>query len=233
MRPLRVRWTGCLKARGLAEKILYLVTTLGVPLRIEGSGGMQGDRASVDSELAMLYADMHGSKHALAGPLRNPFFGARREAFSHPRFPMYLVSRLAAYDVGEVKAMIDRSLAARNRGRVVLDLQSEDDAAGNNWLRDAALLLPKERVVLDENDVGAIRPKRCDRVRGLGVERFESHAEVPRVSLAGGRDRLGDTSQPHGRTFARPPESWKFTTWNRQGALVRGLAAGALRRLHP
>ena len=203
----------CLKAKGLEEKVLYLVTTLGVPLRIEGSGGREGDQASVDSELAMLYADMHGSKHALAGPVRNPFFGARREAFAHPRFPMYLVCRLAAYDVGEVKAMIDRSLAARNRGRVVLDLQSEDDAAGNNWLRDAALLLPKERVVLDEttsvlyNQSDVIGYAAWGSNDSNRTRRFLGFHWLPGAIVS-------EYVSTDGRTFARPPDSWKFTTWS-------------------
>jgi hypothetical protein len=53
-----------------------------------------------------------------------------------------VVTRLAAYDFNDVKAMIDRSLAARNRGKFVLDLQSEKNDTGNNWLRTAAMLLP-------------------------------------------------------------------------------------------
>src|ERR1700689_3862268 len=38
---------GCLRKAGLAEQVLYIVTTMGVPLRITGSEGMEGDQASV------------------------------------------------------------------------------------------------------------------------------------------------------------------------------------------
>jgi len=31
----------------------------------------------------------------------------RDEPFRHPRFPIYLVTRLAAWDLADVKAMID------------------------------------------------------------------------------------------------------------------------------
>ena len=55
--------------------------------------------------------------------MANPFFRQRDIPFTHALFPIYLVTRLAAYDVGDVKAMIDRSLAARNRGKFVIDLQ--------------------------------------------------------------------------------------------------------------
>ena len=54
---------------------------------------------------------------------RNPFFGKRDRAFSHPEYPIYLVTRLAAYDFDGVKGIIERSLAATNRGKFVLDLQ--------------------------------------------------------------------------------------------------------------
>ncbi|MEI9975557.1 MAG: hypothetical protein WDO73_27945 [Ignavibacteriota bacterium] len=46
--------------------------------------------------------------------------------------------------------MIDRSLAAHNRGKFVLDLQSAGNQGGNDWLRNAATLLPAARVTLDE-----------------------------------------------------------------------------------
>ena len=63
--------SACLRAGGLQDRILYLVTTAGVPLRIEGGGeGLATDAAAVDSELTLLYTDMHGQSHALKGPLR-------------------------------------------------------------------------------------------------------------------------------------------------------------------
>ena len=51
-----------LRAGHLTEKILYIVTTSGVPLRIQGSGGQLAEQASVDSELTLLYSDLRG-KH--------------------------------------------------------------------------------------------------------------------------------------------------------------------------
>src|SRR5258708_5984613 len=48
---------GCLRAKHLEERVLYIVTTAGVPLRIGGTGGLYGDAASVDSELTLLYSD--------------------------------------------------------------------------------------------------------------------------------------------------------------------------------
>src|SRR5579871_2388835 len=88
----------CLRRNGLADQVLYLVTTAGVPLKIEGSTGPGGDQAAVDSELALLYMDMHeGRPHTLTGMVPNPLFGKRDAKFTHPEFPIYLVTRLAAY----------------------------------------------------------------------------------------------------------------------------------------
>ncbi len=64
----------CLTSRRLTETVLYIVTTIGVPLRVAGTGGLSGDYASVDSELTLLYSDLKGREHSLNGPLPNLFF---------------------------------------------------------------------------------------------------------------------------------------------------------------
>jgi len=202
-----------LKAEGLVDRILYIVTTLGVPLRIAGSyWGRDTDAAAVDSELTLLYEIIHGNKPPLRGPSRNPFFMRRDEPFRRPRFPMYLVTRLAGYDFADVKAMIDRSMAAVNRGKFVLDLNSSADRTGNDWLRTAALLLPKDRVVIDETtgvvygqrevigyaSWGSNDPNRKGRFLGLGW--------LPGALVT-------EFVSSNGRTFVRPPDSWNITTW--------------------
>ena len=51
----------CLKKNGLQEKVLYIVTTLGVPLKVRGAGsGMTAENGSVDSELTLLYCKAEG-----------------------------------------------------------------------------------------------------------------------------------------------------------------------------
>src|SRR5262245_26657560 len=87
----------CLLKANLQETVLYIVTTLGVPLKVEGSGrGMQAEYASVDSELSLLYGKLKGQKFRREGWIVNPFFAKRDAPFRHPEFPMYLVTRLAA-----------------------------------------------------------------------------------------------------------------------------------------
>ena len=62
------------------------------------------------------------------------------------------MTRLTGYSFDDVKAIIDRALLAKNRGKFVIDLRSSSDEPGNDWLRSAALALPKERVIFDESD---------------------------------------------------------------------------------
>ena len=201
----------CLRKTGLQEKVLYIVTTMGVPLKVDGSGGSlyTAEHGSVDSELALLYSKLRGVQFARGGGIPNPFFMKRDEPFRHPRFPIYLVTRLAAWDFGDVKAMIDRSLAAHNRGRFVIDLSGADDKPGNNWLRTAAILLPADRVILDETpqvlydrkDVigyaswGSNDPNR--KKRWLNFEWLPGAIVSEFVST-------------NARTLKRPPDDWVF-----------------------
>ncbi len=198
----------CLKNAGLQEKVLYLVLTLGTPLKIDGTSGAMATRGSVDSELALLYGKLKGQKFPREGPARNPFFGVRDAPFRHPQFPIYLVTRLAGYDVADVKAMIDHSLAARNIGKFVIDAAPGGD--GNAWLRTAAVLMPASRVKLDvtpkvlygEKDVigyaswGSNDPLRKE--RWLHFQWLPGAIATEFVST-------------NARTFHRPPDDWSIS----------------------
>ncbi|MBZ5617635.1 MAG: TIGR03790 family protein [Acidobacteriia bacterium] len=200
----------CLKKAGLQEKALYIVTTMGVPLKVVGGGkGINTEYASVDSELSLLYAKLKGARFARSGGIPNPFYMQRDAPFRHPQFPMYLVTRLAAYDFADVKGMIDRALAARNRGKFVLDLSGEGDAEGNNWLRNAALLLPANRVIVDEGEKVLYDLKDV-----IGYASYGSNDGNRK------RRRLGFEWLPgaiatefvstNARTLKRPPDDWKY-----------------------
>ena len=121
--------------------------------------------------LALLYSDCRGASESARPGVRILSSGSVTRNFRHPQFPIYLVTRLAAYDLAGVRAMIDRSLAARNRGKFVLDLRSKRDENGDEWLRNAAILLPAERVVLEETEKVVLWREAGDRIRVLGVER--------------------------------------------------------------
>jgi uncharacterized protein (TIGR03790 family) len=201
----------CLKSNGLTEQVLYVVTTLGVPLRIAGKQGMDGDVASVDSELTLLYSDMR-QPHREAGSIPNPFFGKRDARFTHPEFPIYLVTRLAAYDFEGVKAMIDRSFQAANRGKFVIDLKSLDDTEGNDWLRNAAVLLPKDRVVFDESSTVLYGQPDVIGYAGWGSNDPNRHKRFPGFRWLPGAISTQFVSSD-GRTFRRPPEDWNISDW--------------------
>jgi uncharacterized protein (TIGR03790 family) len=198
----------CLKRAGLVDKVLYIVTTMGVPLKVDGPGSRDlAEHASVDSELALLYSKLKGQRFARAGGVPNPFYMRRDAKFQHPAFPIYLVTRLAAYDLADVRAMIDHSLRALNRGKYVLDLQSEKDEPGNNWLRTAAMLLPSSRVVLDET----ARPL-YDQTGVIGYASWGSNdvnrtRRLPHFEWLPGAIAAEYVSTS-ARTFLRPPDTW-------------------------
>ena len=202
-----------LRRQKLEDQILYIVTTSGVPLRVQGNNGsMAAEAAAVDSELALLYSDLHGRPHALPAGVRNPFFGKVNAKFGHADFPIYLVTRLTGYDFADVKRLIDRALEARNRGKFVIDLKEADNTPGNGWLLDAAKALPKDRVILDEtglvlyheHDVigyaswGSNDPDR--KQRWVGFDWLPGAIMTEFVST-------------NGRTFTLPPQSWNIGSW--------------------
>jgi len=218
----------CLSRGALVEKILYIVTTMGVPLKVKGAGsGPAGEYASVDSELTLLYGKLKGEQYPRSGTVPNPLFRRRDEPFQHPRFPIYLVTRLAAFEVDEVKGMIDRAQVARNRGKFVLDLKSADDEDGNSWLRTAGILLPADRAFIDEStkvvtlqkDVigyaswGSNDPAR--KIRDIGFQWLPGAITAEFVSTSG-------------RTLKRPPDGWTYTTWQDRLHFFEGSPQGLM-----
>ena len=204
-----------LEHNGLTESILYIVTTASVPLRVPGPGtAMTTETASVDSELALLYADMHQHRpHALAGSIPNPFFEKRGATFTHPQFPIYMVTRLQAYEFKDVKEMIDRSLQAANRGKFVIDLKSSGDGPGDDWLRTAAMLLPKERVVLDESAKVLYNEKDVIGYAGWGSNDTNRHERFLHFQWLPGAI-MTEYVSTNARTFERPPQNWNISNWN-------------------
>jgi uncharacterized protein (TIGR03790 family) len=207
----------CLRAGNLVEQILYIVTTQGVPLRIPAtrvvSNGITGDQAAVDSELALLYSDLRSGKpHGLVGPLPNPLFGKLDTKFAHSEFPLYLVTRLAGYDFPGVKAMIDRALLARNRGKFVIDMKSNDDETGNDWLRNTMLKLPADRVVFDDSTKVLYKQTDVIGFASWGSNDRNRHERYVGFQWLPGAIATEFVST-NARTFARPPKGWNISDW--------------------
>jgi uncharacterized protein (TIGR03790 family) len=212
-----------LRAGGLTERILYIVTTLGVPLKIRGTGEMDGDQAAVDSELTLLYLDMkRGAPHAVKGSIPNPFFGKKDATFAHPQFPIYLVTRLAAYDFDGVKAIIDRSLAARNIGKFVIDEKDTGENSADAWLHSAAAFLPKERVVLDTTTKVLYDLSDVIAYAGWGSNDKNRHRRFLGFHWLPGAIATEFVSSD-GRTFKKPPDSWNLgKDWQTPEGLFAG-----------
>ncbi len=210
-----------LKRGNLVDKILALVTTTGVPLKVEGSHSTTGTASSVDSELTLLYAQLQGQRRPpLEGGIHNPFYQSS-ERFRHPKFTMYLVTRLTAYTLADVRAMIDRSLQARNRGVVVLDGKSGDMDDGELWLRGAMNRLPRGRTVFDDTarvieNVGEV----------IGYASWGSNDPNRKSRTAGLRWLPGGIATEYvssdARTFREPPAGWRTTTFKDRAGFFAG-----------
>jgi uncharacterized protein (TIGR03790 family) len=200
-----------LQSRGLTEQILYIVTTSGVPLRVKGREGLSGDVGSVDSELTLLYSKLKGRQFPVNGTVPNPYFKQKELSFGHPRFPIYLVTRLTGYDFSDIRALVDRCLHATNTGKVVIDMRGSGDS-GDYSLRRAAMTLPRERVVLDDGDGPIYDVKGVIGYASWGSNDPARQRRKPGFEWLPGAIMTEFVSY-NGRTFARPPDEWKISTW--------------------
>jgi uncharacterized protein (TIGR03790 family) len=204
---------GCLVQRGLRESIFYIVTTAGVPLRIRGAEGVGGDVAAVDSELTLLYTDMVARRRTFNGSVPNPMFGhLEHSSFNHKDFPIYLVTRLAGYDFADIRGLVDRSLAAVNRGKFVIDLRDEGEPIGDDWLRAAARHLPPDRVVLEDTTRVLSDQRNVIGYASWGSNDKNRHQRLLNYKWLPGAIATEFVST-NARTFQRPPDTWTLGSW--------------------
>lgn len=141
----------------LQDRVLYIVLSKGMPLRVAGTGGTNGTVASVDSELTLLYRKMLGARVPILGHVDNPLFLGDRAIDAQRRvtrfdLDIYLVSRLDGFAVEDVISLIDRSLAPSREGRIVLDEKATAiDRGGDRWLAATAATFADapDRVLLE------------------------------------------------------------------------------------
>ncbi len=152
---------------GLVNDIEFIVTTKGVPLRIDEENTADDDirywwtwdRASVDSELAIIlgpYNPAIGGGGFISNPYHDP---NPYEPFDANNYGFFLVTRLTAFNVTQVKALIDKvPEAVGKKGTFVFDVDPGRDGGGyqvgNDWMRgaNAALTAKGFDVILDETD---------------------------------------------------------------------------------
>ena len=87
-------WTCISRVKG-EDRILYIVLTKDIPIRISGTFGRAGTVSSVDSELTLLYRRRTGLPVPILGFVPNPYFnpGAAPNQippFSHETYDIYL-----------------------------------------------------------------------------------------------------------------------------------------------
>lgn len=201
--------------RGLHDRILYIVLTKGVPIRIRGTGGREGTVSSVDSELTLLYRKLVGLPTSLIGRQDNPYFLGNRPIAQATRFTrfdsdIYLVTRLDGFTVADVIGLIERARAPVREGRFVFDQRTNFvDSGGDRWLGLAAerlqdagrgVLLEKTREIASVDDP----------VLGYyswGSNDASYRRRGPGLAFAPGA-LAGWFVSTDGRTFVEPPADW-------------------------
>lgn len=125
-----------IESRGIKDKIKYLVTTKGMPLKIKSSPDkcqiVQPGGGSIESFLCLLFYDLDD----YCGGLVENLYYKENAVFNSFEFDYkkycpdtmtakisYLSSRLDAYTIEDVKAMIDRGLSGdlSLTGKIILD----------------------------------------------------------------------------------------------------------------
>ena len=122
------------------------------------------------------------------------------------------MTRLAAYDLEGVKAIIDRGLHAANQGKFVIDMKSSGLAEGDSWLRQAANLLPKDRVIFDASEKVIYDQSGVIGYAGWGSNDTNRHRRFLGFHWLPGAIATEFVST-NGRTFQRPPENWNISDW--------------------
>jgi len=201
----------------LEDRILYIVLTKGIPLRINGTGGVNGTVASVDSELTLLYRRMTGQQIPPAGRVNNPYYLGAKEVrdasrFTHREQDIYLVSRLDAFTVEEALALVDKAKSAGSEGKFVLDQRAAlVNRTGEDWLEVAAKRLEAQgmgdRVMLDSSPQGVRNVPNV-----LGYYSWGSNDPRNRVRTFGMGFVPGSLAatfvSSDARTFKQPPADW-------------------------
>lgn len=216
-RTIEAPIAAALRRERLQDRILYIVLTKGVPLRISGTGGLNGTVSSVDSELTLLYRRLTGVDAAIPGFIQNPYYLADRpvadaKPFTHRDYDIFLVTRLDAFTVEQALALVDKAKAPSTDGKIVLDQRVPlVNRTGDDWLETAAERLKAmgdgDRVVLESTVQGArdISPV-------LGYYSWGSNDPRNRVRRTGMGFVPGSLAamfvSSDARTFKQPPANW-------------------------
>lgn len=204
----------------LHDRVLYLVLTKGMPLRITGTQGQEGTLAGVDSELTLLYRRLTGQNVLTRGRVDNPYFLGPRPSkdakpFTHREHDIFLVSRLDGFTVEDVIALIDRAAKPGTEGRIVLDQRDAlVNRTGDEWLELASRRLTEEGH--GDRQLLEMTPKPAREIQPvMGYYSWGSTDPMNRVRRVGIGFAPGALAasflSTDARTFQEPPANWMPT----------------------
>ncbi|MBS1704856.1 MAG: TIGR03790 family protein [Armatimonadetes bacterium] len=131
------------------DRIDFIVTTKGVPLRIGGGNGYSVDAMLMG--LAQTFAPIPESIGGLpeaevdAAITRalNPYRNAK-DRFSSAKYKLYLTTRLDGYEIPQIKKLIDQSLAAKpEKGPFFFDAAGNRGSGGYKEMQDTLFAADK------------------------------------------------------------------------------------------
>jgi len=220
----------CIASTSSHDRILYIVLTKGVPLRIAGTDGRQGTVASVDSELTLLYRRMTGVRIALPGPVQNPYFAGSDSAtpkpLAHEDQDIYLVTRLDGYTVEDAIGLIDRGSAPSKSGRILLDGRSSWQDKGNVWLKATADKLTSHGLVADRVEYDDTAKVLSHETEVLGYYSWGSNDPAIRIRHFDLKFEPGAIGamfvSSDARTMNEPPPTWTLGDWDKRDTYYAG-----------
>jgi uncharacterized protein (TIGR03790 family) len=224
-----------IKRAGLQDRLLYLVLTKGIPLRIAGGTGVNGTIASVDSELTLLYRRLVGQPIPAQGSIDNPYYLRDREIqearpFTHRQHDIYLVTRIDAFTVDQALALIDRAKNPSKEGRFVLD-QRGTAGGGDQWLTQAAKRLEDQgqqsRVVLETTTEPARNEKDVLGYYSWGASDPANRVRSVELEFAAGAI-AANLASFDARTFRQPPDDWRPTASANKATWFEGSGDGLI-----
>jgi uncharacterized protein (TIGR03790 family) len=124
-----------LNNRSLGNTLNYLVTTKGIPLRVNGGN----DKASFDQEFSLLGGQYNSSIGAnwWVSHEYGPLAGKEMEVFTRQEYGFYLVTRLTGYTVDTALGLIEKANnSLGQRGTYVLDLATNRNNSGYKFWND-------------------------------------------------------------------------------------------------
>jgi uncharacterized protein (TIGR03790 family) len=219
--------------QGLADQIRFLVLMRGVPLRVQGTtvSPEPSDAASVDSELTLLWYELHWPRRALplAGAVLNPYFNADPElsgegTFDPRRWPITLVTRLDGYTSADVRGLIQRAQTPRTPGLFAVDLRAMPQLPGDDSvLRRTAARLSSLGCAVSLEETTAVLSHLSDLSGYASWGSNDPHQTTRHLDL---RFRPGAIACPlvstSARTFVEPPLSWDYVGWEDRAHFYAG-----------